>query len=306
MLRYSLIIPHFNDSDRLERLLRTVPVGRLDLEVIVVDDCSPDQSVLDALKARWARVRWLSTRDNAGAGAARNVGLAHAQGEYLVFADADDEFIAGAFDVFDQHVGPDDDLVYFLAQAVQEVDGSRSNRADRMNALCTAYLEEPNESTLKRLKLGHGNPVAKVYSRRFIEKRGVRFEETRVSNDVAFNVLAAVQAEHVRAVPVAVYRVFRRAKSMTADPGPVAFLERVRGQARLAGALKSLGIEELPSATGWMLVSLAYGPLTAFRTWRICLRSELRTDISRIFQASRWRRFMQNRSADQAEKKSAD
>ncbi|MAY25772.1 MAG: hypothetical protein CMK02_05680 [Polycyclovorans sp.] len=40
-MRLSIIIPHFNDWTRLERLLRSVAVARDDVEVIVVDDCSP-------------------------------------------------------------------------------------------------------------------------------------------------------------------------------------------------------------------------------------------------------------------------
>jgi GT2 family glycosyltransferase len=68
IVNYSLIVPHYDDTDRLERLLRSVPLERDDIEVIVVDDCTPDQQGLDLVRQRWPRVRWLSTPENAGAG----------------------------------------------------------------------------------------------------------------------------------------------------------------------------------------------------------------------------------------------
>lgn len=259
-MKYSIIIPHFNDPERLERLLRTIPFDRSDLEVLVVDDYSPDQAALEAVKSRWPMVRWLSTQQNAGAGAARNVGLANALGARLVFADSDDEFLPGAFDVFEDHVGDDDELVYFLAEAVQEVDGSPSNRAVRANELCASHLESLTAASLERLQLGHVVPWAKVYSRRFVEKCGVKFDETRVSNDVAFNVLASVQAENIRVVPVAVYRVFRREGSLTVDEGVPSMLERLRVLSRLNHQLVALQVPGRMHAGGFLYRALRKGP----------------------------------------------
>jgi len=275
-MKYSLIIPHFNDPERLERLLRTVPVGREDLEVLVVDDCSPDQSSLELLKDRWSTVLWLSTFENSGAGGARNVGLSHAQGERLVFADSDDEFLSGAFDVFDEHVRLEDEVVYFLAEAVQEVDGSASNRADKMNELCMTYLDSPSEAMLDRLKLGHVNPYAKVYSRWFVEKIGVNFEVTLVSNDVAFNVLAAVQARHLRVVLVPVYRVVRREGSLTAGDDDVEMLfERMRVLARLNYQLAGLGVSNRLHAGGYLYRFLNHGPKVFVKAFREAYSSNL-------------------------------
>lgn len=57
------------------------------LEIIVVDDCSPEPIVADAFAADLLIVRH---RRNMGPGAARNTGLAHATGEFLTFLDDDD------------------------------------------------------------------------------------------------------------------------------------------------------------------------------------------------------------------------
>lgn len=97
-----------------------MPLERDDLEVIVVDDCSPDQSALDTIRERWPRVRWLSTPENSAAGVARNVGIEAAQGRWLLFADSDDKFLPNAFDTFDRVLLDEDELVYFLAESLQK------------------------------------------------------------------------------------------------------------------------------------------------------------------------------------------
>lgn len=305
-MRYSLIIPHYNDTVRLERLLCTVPIERRDLEVLVVDDCSPDQSKLLVLRELWPKIRWLSTKTNSGAGAARNVGLLQAKGERLIFADSDDEFLPEAFNIFDEYAGGNEELVYFLAEAMQEVDGTPSNRADGISALCKSYLTDPSPQALKELKLRHVVPWAKVYERKFIERCGVTFRETQVGNDVEFNVLAAIQARKVRVIPKAVYRIMRRPGSLTANPSPEAFLARVAGRARLARILKEMGIKRGVKASGWMLNSFSYGPRTVIKTCYLCLTSDMYIDLFRVFDLSKWKVFFNGKRADHEEKNSAN
>jgi len=62
-----------------------------ELDVVVVDDGSPDESgeIAEAYAARDSRVRVVHT-DNHGLGAARNEGLRHVGGDFVAFADSDD------------------------------------------------------------------------------------------------------------------------------------------------------------------------------------------------------------------------
>ena len=68
---YSFIIPHYNIPELLERCLNSIP-EREDVEVLVVDDCSPEdcQEKLRQLEQRFPRVTFLSTGKNGGAGRA--------------------------------------------------------------------------------------------------------------------------------------------------------------------------------------------------------------------------------------------
>jgi glycosyltransferase involved in cell wall biosynthesis len=302
-VRYSLIVPHFNDAERLERLFCSVPVAREDVEVIVVDDCSPDQTTLDALRTCWPRVRWLSTPENAGAGVARNVGLDVAQGRWLVFADSDDEFLPGAFDTFDRVLRSDDELVYFLADAVQEADGSPSMRSERMNELVTAYVMSPGVETLQRLRLQHVHPVAKTYSRTFIESHGLRFDAVRRSNDIAFNVLAAVQARRLRAEAVPVYRVYRRAGSLTMGATAQDLLARLEVLGQLNDRLRELGVQERMHAASYIARALSLGPLALGGALRLMLRHQMVVStLRRLGPREVWRFLRRSRRIRQESK----
>ena len=88
----SIIIPVYKAEHYLDACMRSV-VGQscTDLEILLVDDGSPDRSpeMCDAWAARDPRVRVLH-RKNGGAASARNAGLDAATGDFIFFADADD------------------------------------------------------------------------------------------------------------------------------------------------------------------------------------------------------------------------
>ena len=77
-------------------LAQSDTLGQTGLEVVVVDDGSPDESgeIAESYAARDPRVRVVHT-ENQGLGAARNEGLRHVTGDLLAFADSDDVRAAG-------------------------------------------------------------------------------------------------------------------------------------------------------------------------------------------------------------------
>lgn len=90
----SIIIPCYNDEKYIAQCLDSI-VAQIDakslLEVIVVDDGSTDQSaaIVQQYCDKWDNIQLLSKR-NGGQGAARNLGVAHANGCYIYFLDSDD------------------------------------------------------------------------------------------------------------------------------------------------------------------------------------------------------------------------
>ena len=87
---YSIIIPHYDIPDLLMRCLKSIPVSE-DIQVIVVDDNSPDADTYLERYPELSRpyLEFTRTTKGGGAGYARNVGLDHAKGKWLLFADSD-------------------------------------------------------------------------------------------------------------------------------------------------------------------------------------------------------------------------
>lgn len=99
--KISVVIPCYNYGHFLVRAVESITNDSLDdYEVVIVDDGSIDNtpSVSDRLAREYpGKVRYIS-QSNSGAAAARNRGIDSAQGEYLLFLDADDELMPGALD----------------------------------------------------------------------------------------------------------------------------------------------------------------------------------------------------------------
>ena len=99
----SVVVPAYDVAAYLPACLDSVlaqgpALGRTGLEVVVVDDGSPDESgeIAESYAARDPRVRVVHI-ENRGLGAARNEGLRHATGDLLAFADSDDVVPPGAY-----------------------------------------------------------------------------------------------------------------------------------------------------------------------------------------------------------------
>lgn len=92
-IKVSIIVPVYNAGDFLQNTIEKIRIQTLwDIEIILVDDGSTDNSaeICDTLAKEDGRIRVVHT-DNQGVCAARNTGIALANGEYIGFSDADDE-----------------------------------------------------------------------------------------------------------------------------------------------------------------------------------------------------------------------
>src|SRR5215831_19552177 len=103
----SVVIPCYNQARFLGEAVESVLAQTCSCsEIIVVDDGSTDNTL--EVASRYRQVRCVSQR-NQGQGVARNEGLKHTSGEFVVFLDSDDRLLPHAFEValncFDAHPG---------------------------------------------------------------------------------------------------------------------------------------------------------------------------------------------------------
>jgi len=92
----SVVIPTYKRAPLLKKAIASVliqeMVGELfDMEIIVVDDCSPDET--PQVVASFPEVQYLRMEKNSGASGARNAGIKRAKGKYVALLDDDDEFL---------------------------------------------------------------------------------------------------------------------------------------------------------------------------------------------------------------------
>lgn len=94
--RVSIIVPTYNRSTYIVRAIRSIqPQSFSDFEIIVVDDNSTDDTrkVVAELSSADPRIHRIKHTVNKGSQAARNSGIAAAQGEWIAFLDSDDEWL---------------------------------------------------------------------------------------------------------------------------------------------------------------------------------------------------------------------
>ncbi|EPO5266058.1 glycosyltransferase family 2 protein [Providencia rettgeri] len=113
MIKYSVIIPAFNIEyhiQSLSDLAQNIIKKRNDVEFIIVDDGSTD-STYSLLKNKFYFS--IYQQKNKGVSAARNTGLSHAKGEYILFLDADDNYNLDIFDVIDKNISTSPEILAF-------------------------------------------------------------------------------------------------------------------------------------------------------------------------------------------------
>ena len=95
----SIIIPVYNTEKHLEKCLESVLNQTYkNIEIIVVNDCSPDNSeeIIKSYIQKDDRIIYLKNPTNAGTHETRKAGVLQARGEYVLFLDSDDWLDLGA------------------------------------------------------------------------------------------------------------------------------------------------------------------------------------------------------------------
>ncbi len=97
MARVSVIIPTHSRPRLLPQAVCSAFAAGADVEVIVVDDGSNDETA--QVCSELAGIKYVRLERNQGVAAARNVGLMHSEGEYISFLDDDDVRLPGSLDL---------------------------------------------------------------------------------------------------------------------------------------------------------------------------------------------------------------
>lgn len=213
----SIIIPVYRAEGHLSNCIDTI-LGQdfSDLELILVDDGSPDGSgaICDRYAAQDHRVRVIH-KTNGGVSSARNAGMEVAQGEYLLFVDSDDyvepDYASSLLAAMEAH--SDCGHVWCCFQTVtgyQKEDAAPNMAAEK------PYLrfDRAQIMDLHRLWLD-ASPCNKLYRTSMLREKGIRFpEDLSLGEDWLFNqaYLDAVPSTEIVVVTKPLYNYVRNGK----------------------------------------------------------------------------------------------
>jgi len=245
--RYSIIIPHHNQPQLLQRLLASIP-QRTDIQTVVIEDA-----------------------EGRGAGWARNQGLLRAEGEYVIFADSDDCFQPAFSTLLDSVLEETADIIYFNADSIEEDTAAPSWRADHINWM----MKQPDAQHRRELLLRHTftEPWCHVLRLDFIRRHNLRFDETPIVNDAWFVTQAGFYAERISIYDIVAYRIYNQRVST----GKRQSTDRLLATTNVMGRINLFNVSQHicfhhPRAFRPLVFSFLKG---RWRTSRLCYR-ELR------------------------------
>ncbi len=212
----TIIIPHFNSPEFLRKLLSTIP-DKEDIQIIVVDDNSTkDLKEYETIVENYShRVEFY--KNNSGvqsAGACRNIGIDHAKGMWVMFADADDYFLPQMYECISRYFESDEDMVIFCPTSIFIDSGEMADRHIVHEARIKKYLTDPTYENLLNVKRMKG-PWSKIIRRSIIKDNNLYFSETLHHNDMYFVFMAGYYCKKTSICGDIVYCITRNRGSLT-------------------------------------------------------------------------------------------
>lgn len=179
----SIIIPVYNGEKSISNTIESI-LGQSysKFELIIVDDGSTDKtlSVIEQYKDQRIKV---VQQVNARQGAARNNGLKHATGEFVVFIDADDEISNNLLEEIDEEINRDPSLDIIYYDILRLYGNGKKELVPFDQSLITKV-----NSNLSSKILGAATPCDAAFRRDFLELNNILFLEKVYFEDISFMV----------------------------------------------------------------------------------------------------------------------
>ena len=206
MVKVSIVMPVYNGYDFLERSIESVAKQTLkDVELICIDDGSTDKSLelLNKLSEKYGFIKVL-TQENQGSGIARNNGIKNAEGEYIAFLDADDEFLdADALErMYNASSINNADMISANLQFINENDEIVNN----IFYSNKDYLFISKEDVIS--PDAYGLPLSfykNIFKKSFLLEYDIHFPDLKRGQDPPFLAKAIVSTSEIPVVPVDLY-----------------------------------------------------------------------------------------------------
>ncbi|MBP5556983.1 MAG: glycosyltransferase [Bacteroidales bacterium] len=213
----SVIIPVYNAENFVCKCLHSLLNQTLkDMEIIVVDDKGPDNSIqrVRELKGKTDtedRIKILEMPCNSGAAAARNYGLQHAKGEYVAFVDSDDWCEPTMYEVlYNAAINGDCDWCY--SNIIKDYPNNKHFEVRQPNITSGILTPAIRKIMLTRFVAYF---TTSIYKRSFLTKNNITFPSYRFSEDSYFVWLVVMHAQKFASVNEIFYHYIIQPDSVT-------------------------------------------------------------------------------------------
>jgi glycosyltransferase involved in cell wall biosynthesis len=284
--KLSIIIPHYNSSELLEKLLSTIPKDK-NIEVIVVDDKSEDKHInyienIQKSKEYTDFILLKNDTSTKSAGTARNIGLEKANGEWILFADADDYFIENFYESISIYFESENDVLFFQPTSVYLDTGETADRHIGYKNILENYISDQNPENELKVRYEMLVPWAKMIQKEFILENNIKFDEVIASNDVMFSTKVGFHMKKFKISENILYVVTKNKGSLTTNLSEHIFDARFQVSIDRYNFLKNKLSKEnfdlfnLPQVTRRYIVqSIKYGIVKLFGTLIIIRKNNI-------------------------------
>ena len=211
----SVVIPMYNAENYIGECLESILAQTFkNFEVIVVDDCSEDNSpaIVDSFISKFdGRLTHFRLKKNTGgAGIPRNTGITLARGEYIYFMDSDDRVVPNALED-DFHIAKqyDADTVYHTLFYNLSADGTESQlaRVPKYKQGDEVVLDDDLLTRVKELAQNkyYFAPWRSFNRRTFLIENELYFPNIRPYEDIVWSCALLIYAKRLVRVPTATY-----------------------------------------------------------------------------------------------------
>lgn len=182
--KVSIIIPVYNGGRWIEDCINSVMnQTHTNIEIVVVDDCSTDDSVQKVETIDDSRITVLKNDSNLGIAASRNRGIRHCSGQFVGFLDQDDRWLEHKLETQLRHflIAPEKTGVIYSAVELQDTN-EETTVVDSSPTLSDDYQDRVREIFLN-------NPVTNISAlirKECFEKCGLLDENLFGSDDYEF------------------------------------------------------------------------------------------------------------------------
>lgn len=201
--KFSIIISAYNIETYIERAIKSVLEQTFEnYELIIVNDCSKDKTLEKIQNFKDERIIIINNEKNVGLGAVRNIGIAKAQGEYIVHLDGDDALYENTtLEKIDKLIDNDTPDIIYLG--FKDVGG--------FNKVHLSTAENSTKEARLTCDINFSVP-SKCWRREFLLKNNIKFMENIYYEDMVYSTTATILAKSYKYGDFPSFKYYRNRK----------------------------------------------------------------------------------------------